>query len=76
MAAPPPEPNGKSHISERHSFNILNWGKVTSAFQEATNTCVSPDLTYREVQAIKPHLPEALAEVRESVAGAVYIRFT
>jgi hypothetical protein len=63
-------------MKERNSFYILNQGYVIQAFEEvieetAARPCSSPEINQWQARHIKPHLAEALAEVRESIASGV-----
>jgi hypothetical protein len=68
-------------ISRSQSYRLIDQAKVTRAIEEAAvSAAVSPmgdtfhptvEVTERQVIAIKPHIEEVVAEVRESVASGV-----
>lgn len=65
-------------MSRRHSYRLLDHGRVVRAIEEATNSVtrgshgsVSPigDISERVARDIKPHLDEVTAEIEERVAS-------
>jgi hypothetical protein len=53
------------HMSRSRSYQILDLGRVITAFEDAIGECPqkwTPDLTEREARRIKPHLEQALEE--------------
>ena len=56
-------------VSERHSYRLLDQGKVLTAIAEATSTDPRVSITERQARRIKPHLEEVVTEIKERISG-------
>lgn len=64
-------------MSRRQSYNLLDQCRVVRAIEEASGVQHVAQISHRTAQAIKPDLPEVVAEIREKVnAGADPIQTT